>query len=300
MKNKKLKYDVALSFAGEDRVYVERVAQILEKADIKVFYDKNEDLWGKDKYKHLDEVYLHNSKYTVVFISKNYAKKLWTNHELKSAQARAFKENEEYILPVIFDDTEIPGIRKTIGYEDARNITPEQLCKKILIKLKKAHIERNDEESIITPKIKRKITDLEKENFLKESILIIKEYFEKALYKFKSVNKDINTSIDEFTPSKFVTKIYINGDLKSVCKIWIGSGVSFDGTISYLEGNKYLDTENNNAINDYATLEENGIDIYFKISGMGFGISTDSFNRERASAKELAIYFWERFINNII
>lgn len=44
------KYDIALSFAGEDREYVEKVATLLKENGIKVFYDKFEqvDLWGKD------------------------------------------------------------------------------------------------------------------------------------------------------------------------------------------------------------------------------------------------------------
>jgi hypothetical protein len=43
------KYDVTLSFAGEDREYVGQVAKILESKGTKVFYDKFEeaDLWGK-------------------------------------------------------------------------------------------------------------------------------------------------------------------------------------------------------------------------------------------------------------
>ena len=44
------KYDIALSFAGEDREYVEKVATLLKENGVKVFYDKFEqvDLWGKD------------------------------------------------------------------------------------------------------------------------------------------------------------------------------------------------------------------------------------------------------------
>jgi hypothetical protein len=52
-----------------------------------------------------------------VFLSRHYKDKLWTNHERESAQARAFQEQQEYILPVKLDRTEIPGgIRPTIGY----------------------------------------------------------------------------------------------------------------------------------------------------------------------------------------
>lgn len=130
-------YDVALSFAGEDRGYVDRVARALQRAGVKVFYDIYEDvsLWGRDLYQHLDDVYQNKAKFAVVFISDSYKKKLWTNHELKSAQARAFSENEEYILPVRFDDTEIPGIRKTVGYISLQNLKPSDLAKKIVKKL---------------------------------------------------------------------------------------------------------------------------------------------------------------------
>lgn len=45
-------YDVVLSFAGEDREYVEECADILTALGIKVFYDSYEQdvLWGKDLY----------------------------------------------------------------------------------------------------------------------------------------------------------------------------------------------------------------------------------------------------------
>jgi hypothetical protein len=104
---------------------------------IKVFYDEFEEhnLWGKDLYEYLDEIYRKKSKYCVIFISAEYAKKLWTTHERKSAQARAFEERVEYILPVRFDDTEIPGIKPTISYIDARETTTEELAKIIIQKL---------------------------------------------------------------------------------------------------------------------------------------------------------------------
>lgn len=115
-------YDVCLSFAGEDRQYVYDVAEALKKRGIRVFYDKYEEvaLWGKDLYQHLGEIYRRRARYCVLFISAAYAKKLWTKHELRSAQSRAFAEHAEYILPARFDDTELPGVRPTIGYVDLR------------------------------------------------------------------------------------------------------------------------------------------------------------------------------------
>lgn len=134
-KNSPFEYDVALSFAGEDREYVDRVANFI-KGKLRVFYDSFEqvDLWGKDLYTHLDEVYRKRALYCVMFISKHYARKVWTNHERQSAQARAFEEHKEYILPVRLDNTEIPGIRPTVGYIDGSKTGPEQLATMILQK----------------------------------------------------------------------------------------------------------------------------------------------------------------------
>jgi len=139
MKNKRYEYDVALSFAGENRAYVEEVANSLKVKNVKVFYDLFEEanLWGKNLYEYLSEIYQNKARYTVLFVSSFYNKKLWTNHERVSMQARAFQESSEYILPARFDDTEIPGILKTIGYISLKNRTPEELAVLIENKLKK-------------------------------------------------------------------------------------------------------------------------------------------------------------------
>lgn len=130
-------FDVALSFAGEDRAYVDQVAHILRDLGVKVFYDLFEevDLWGKDLYAHLTEVYQHRAQYTVMFISEAYGRKLWTNQERRSAQARAFQEAYEYILPARFDETEIPGVLPTTGYVTLAGKSPEDFASLITRKL---------------------------------------------------------------------------------------------------------------------------------------------------------------------
>ena len=130
-------YEVVLSFAGEDRNYVEKVADFLRGHDVNLFYDKYEEvtLWGKDLTEHLDKVYRGNARYCIMFISEHYANKVWANHERRSAFAKALEEKEEYILPVRFDKTEIVGLRPTIGYVDISARTPEELGTLILKKL---------------------------------------------------------------------------------------------------------------------------------------------------------------------
>ena len=131
-------YDVALSFAGEDRHYVERLANFLQTGGYSVFYDKFEpaQLWGKNLYVHFSSVYKDQARYCVMFLSEHYARKLWTQHERQSAQARAFvEENRECILPIRLDDTEIPGILLTAGYLDLRSMTIEEIYQVLTEKL---------------------------------------------------------------------------------------------------------------------------------------------------------------------
>ena len=136
-KESQFDYDVALSFAGEDRKYAEQLANILVQKGIKVFYDKFEKhtLWGKDLYTYLYDLYKLRAKYCIIFVSKYYAQKMWTNHERKAAQARAINEHKEYILPIKLDDTEIPGLPQTVGYINWFDETPEKIAEYLLKKL---------------------------------------------------------------------------------------------------------------------------------------------------------------------
>jgi hypothetical protein len=130
-------YNVALSFAGEDRLVARQLADLLRQSGFRVFFDEYEksQLWGRDLYAHLSEVYKNRARYCVMFLSQSYSRKLWTNHERKAAQARSFRESREYILPLRLDDTEVPGILETTGYIDLRDTKIEDvyeiLCQKL-------------------------------------------------------------------------------------------------------------------------------------------------------------------------
>ena len=56
------------------------------------------------------EAFAEKSAYVVMFISEAYVSKAWPNHERRSALSRMIKEEDEYILPVRFDGTRVPGL----------------------------------------------------------------------------------------------------------------------------------------------------------------------------------------------
>ena len=73
------RYQVALSFAGEQRDYVEEVARHLQSRSIGVFYDGFEEvsLWGRSGAEAFHEAFAEHSAYVVMFISEAYVSKAW-------------------------------------------------------------------------------------------------------------------------------------------------------------------------------------------------------------------------------
>lgn len=130
-------YDVALSFAGEDRRFVQEVADRLKVAGVRIFYDEDQtsSLWGENLVELLDKVYRHQSRYAVMFVSNAYSEKVWTRHERRSLQARALSEQSAYILPVRLDDTELDGLVPTVAYLDGPRFGPSGVVDQILRKL---------------------------------------------------------------------------------------------------------------------------------------------------------------------
>lgn len=131
------KYDFGLSFAKEQREMAEKLAVLLKNQNINVFYDDYEqaDLWGEDLYQEFQNIYGVQCRFFIPFISAQYIERLWPKHELKQAQARDFKSDTTYILPLRFDDTIVPGLNDTTGYIDFRTTTMEKVAELCLTKL---------------------------------------------------------------------------------------------------------------------------------------------------------------------
>lgn len=124
-------YDVAISFAAQDRELAERMAILARELGLSVFYDDFErsGLWGRDLAEHLDTVYRKEALFCIVIVSKHYVERMWTRHEIRSVLARAMESRDEYLLPVRVDDTDLPGLSPVIGYLDARIVGAPEIVR---------------------------------------------------------------------------------------------------------------------------------------------------------------------------
>ena len=100
-------FDIGLSFASEQRKYVERVAEELNYRGVRVYYDAYDqaNLWGRDLGEYFREVFQDKCHYCIVFASKEYATKMWPTFELENALKKTTESHKDYILPVRFDQT---------------------------------------------------------------------------------------------------------------------------------------------------------------------------------------------------
>lgn len=141
-------YDFAFSYASEDRVYAEALSNSLRHQGVRVFcYSQDMDkkrrlaLWGKNRNAHRFDIYQKQSRYCVVFLSRNYASKSWTDQEKTVFLDRALNEQEYYIFPIHLDDTDIPDISTDITYIRWHDYTVEEIAGILVEKLREiSHI----------------------------------------------------------------------------------------------------------------------------------------------------------------
>lgn len=83
-------YDVALSFAGEDRAFAEHLRDALEDLGHAVFYDMAERhrILGEDVEAYLEPIYSSGSRFVVAILGEMYGRKRWTLFESEKYRDR--------------------------------------------------------------------------------------------------------------------------------------------------------------------------------------------------------------------
>lgn len=135
MKSKK--YDIALSFASEDKQVAKDLALSLMNFDLRVFIDEwaTNELWGKDLHEYLSTIY-NDSSVTIILLSSHYLEKQWTLTELTTLRNSSVHNPDHTILPIKIDDSSYPHMISTIGYIDLRQATVKEIAELIKKKIK--------------------------------------------------------------------------------------------------------------------------------------------------------------------
>ncbi|MFL0460483.1 TIR domain-containing protein [Kytococcus sedentarius] len=134
-------YDIAVTFAGEDRVIVADFVGKCKDLGYKVFYDEDEmaSLWGEHLSEYFMDVYENRTRSVVIFISEHYASKAWSIHERRSVVTRSINEaavgRGPCFFPVRLDDTSLPGVQGDIAYLDYRKVSVDDIVEAVECKI---------------------------------------------------------------------------------------------------------------------------------------------------------------------
>ncbi|MCC0179087.1 TIR domain-containing protein [Waterburya agarophytonicola K14] len=142
LRNSSFTYDVAVSFAGDVRDTVEKFVEELKERGITVFYDFDQQaqLWGSNLREKLADVYANDALFMVVFLSKSYPEKDWTDFELSIGKRASQKRDTDYLLPLLIDNVPVVGIKSTTGYLNLNNMSIEKVADVLAEKIEESGI----------------------------------------------------------------------------------------------------------------------------------------------------------------
>lgn len=137
----KHKFDVALSFPGEYRDYVNRVSKKLDEelGKNRHFYDENykSQLAAPSLDLLLQDIYRNRSELVVVFICEKYNEKKWCGLEFRAIRDVLFANSStRKIMYIKMDEGQVEGVLNTDGYIDGRSHSPEEIAEYIIERIR--------------------------------------------------------------------------------------------------------------------------------------------------------------------
>lgn len=130
-------FDIAISFAGENRDLARHVAAQLEQLDIHVFYDANfeSNYLGKAWTKEFTRIFGLESRYVVCLLDSHHLEKIWPTFEREVFTPRVAKGA---VIPVFLDNTPVLGIPAdvvSIKFTDMSEGWQERADREIVFKI---------------------------------------------------------------------------------------------------------------------------------------------------------------------
>ena len=152
-------YTIAVSYASEQRYYVEKFVDYFIRKNINIYYDRNEQtqMLGTLLHEKLQEIYTEDTYYRIIFLSKDYIDKPITKMESEYILAdNVYQKNKLYVFK--FDETTLPGLNRNFVYSTIKDYpNPEDYAELIYDAIKKKTLVSQNIEYSIFEKIRLQI-----------------------------------------------------------------------------------------------------------------------------------------------
>ena len=130
-------FDIAISFAGENRELAKNITDLLSVLDCTVFYDEyfEANYLGSSWSKQFNEIFSDKSRLVVCLLDEYHKEKIWPTFERECFQQRI---KDASVIPVYLDNSKFVGIPSDIigiPYKGYSHSDEEEITERIVLKL---------------------------------------------------------------------------------------------------------------------------------------------------------------------
>jgi len=141
-------------------------------------------------------------------------------------------------------------------------------------------------------RVRQEFTDRQRHKFLDEAFEFIAQYFEGSLAELEARNSDVETSYKRVDANRFEAVVYMGGQERSRCGIWLGDGASILKGILF----SHSGLGGGNSYNESLSIEDDGFSLFLKPMGMArMGQGGDKL----LTAEGAAEYYWSLFVERL-
>ena len=225
-------------------------------AGVSCWYDEAEIQWGDSITQKVNEG-LGASKFVVVVFSPAFVRKNWPQRELNAVLNQEASSGEVKVLPLfVSTQKEKKEILAKYPLLNDKQYLPWDKDVKAIVNAMLSQLGDRGKSAgskpvssrtvpsvhIPLPKIRKKFTQRDRDLFLRNAFTVFKQYFAEALSELERANYQVETDFSEVTNFKFISTIYVDGEVAARCNIWLG-GPSSSDAIAYYERESYNDTD---------------------------------------------------------
>jgi hypothetical protein len=302
--------DVFICQASEDKQEVAQpLFQAFRDSNISSWYDEVEIRWGDSIPKKINQG-MRISTYVVVVLSRAFLDKNWPEREMNAALNKEAASGEVKLLPLLVGNKQdrdaiiehYPLLNDKFHMVWTGQVPPIVQAIKARLKKQPESSRQTDastrqstpSRNIPMPKLKREFTQRDRDKFLQEAFTAVESYFQAALANLKQETDEVETDLTTIHKFKLICKIYIRGEIKNRCKIWLG-GLHGSDSIAYHEGESYIDFDS--SMNDWLTVNDDGHQLGFEASGMWR--RGEYSEKKHLTVEDAAEYRWQRLTDRL-
>lgn len=140
-------------------------------------------------------------------------------------------------------------------------------------------------------RVRTEFTDRDRHAFLGASFEYVARYFENSLNELQARNDRIETDFRQVDANRFEARVFVVGEERAVCGIWLGGTFSVDGIYYSSFG-----LGNGNSYNESMSVSDDGYTLLLQPLGMAhFGQAGDAPLTMEGAAE----YFWSLFVERV-